>query len=452
MSEEKNEKKEATVAKKTFDALAAKVRILEAAVKRNTKFLEIFGNSDIDGDSEIGGSAKRQLLVVLLGCACIAAIAYGTTMSSLTAESGQDALMGLTANDSTNAEWTFGSESTGNDFVWNVSSTQPMNLDASGNLTLLGTLTSVGGSTFGDLTCDDLTVNSNAVVTGTTDLNAAVTSTNITMDTGSTLAAAILTIATSGDFNGAVTATNITTDAGSTLTANGLVDLNAATTATNITMDTGSTLAANIFTAGGAADFNAAMTATSITTDAGSTLTANGLVDLNAATTATNITMDAGSTLAANIFTAGGAADFNAAVTCTNLTADAGATVTLANLGSLNLSSSAVNVNGATTSGTMAGGLAMSGETTIDSRYAAVGPNVTAGIMVLSTNITSTSDTIQTNSFETAFAAPPVVVCTYTENPGAAEAPWVQNVTTTNFECTVVADKNFGYIAAGLRP
>ena len=41
------------------------------------------------------------------------------------------------------------------------------------------------------------------------------------MDAGSTLAASILTVATSADFNGAVTATNITLDAGSTLNLTG---------------------------------------------------------------------------------------------------------------------------------------------------------------------------------------------------------------------------------------
>ena len=87
-----------------------------------------------------------------------------------------------------------------------------------------------------------------------------------------------------------------------TLTVTNTTDLNAATTATNITMDAGSTLAAQILTVAGAADLNADSTATNITMDAGSTLAAQilsvaGAADLNADSTATNITMDAGSTL-----------------------------------------------------------------------------------------------------------------------------------------------------------
>jgi hypothetical protein len=378
-------------------------------------------------------------------------IAYGTTSSYLTAESGEDALMGLTANDGTNAEWSFGSESTGNDFVWNVSSTQPMNLDASGNLTILGTLTSSGASSFGDLTCDDLLVNSNSTFTGTIDANGVSTMTNITMVPGSPIAAQIFTAASTADFNAAMTATSITTDAGSTFTANGGVDLNAATTATNINMDTGSTLAANILTASGAVDFDALATVTNMTAVSGATwaaqiFSAAGAADFNAAMTATSITTDAGST-----FTANGGADFNAAVTCTNLSADSGATVTLANLASLDLNTSAINVNAVTTSGTMAGGLAMSGEATIDGKYAITGGDATTALMVQKAEITATVD-VETNSFAVAFGAVPTVICTYTEDPGDVRPIYVQNVTATNFEAVVASGKNFGYIAAGTRP
>ena len=97
-------------------------------------------------------------------------------------------------------------------------------------------------------------------------------------------------------------------------------------------------------------------------------------------------------------------------------------------------------------------GISTPGEATVDGKYAIVGGDASTGLMLQKAAITSSGATIQTNSFAVAFGAAPIVVCTYTEDPGSAEAPYVQSVTATNFECVVVADKNFGYIAVGTRP
>jgi cytoskeletal protein CcmA (bactofilin family) len=471
MSEEKTQKK--TALEKKVDSVAADLRRFKAKVDRIIKTAETQLGWDIDGDSEIGGSAKRQLLVVLLGCACIAAIAYGATVAGYIATESEDAVISLAADDADDTldTWTIEVEASGNDFTLNNGSgTEVFNLDTSGNLQIDGTLTSAGGSTFGDLTCDDLTVNSNAVVTGTTDLNGAVTSTNITMDTGSTLAANILTVGGTADFNAAITATNITTDAGSTVTLNsavdinstltttditvdvgsptvlgGTLDVNGATTATNITMDTGSTLAANILTVGGTADFNAAASFTNITTDSGSTSTFNGGADFNAAISCTNLTTDAGSTATFN-----GTIDANAAASMTNLTLVAGATYDGGDNNHTNIgiiSADALQPDGAAL--TLDTG---TGEATIDGKYAAVGPDATTPLMILQAAITAPNQTTQTNTFATAFGAAPIVTCTYTENPGDVRPLFVTSVSTTNFVANITADMNYGYIAVGQRP
>lgn len=107
-----------------------------------------------------------------------------------------------------------------------------------------------------------------------------------------------------------------------------------------------------------------------------------------------------------------------------------------------------LNASGATVTALSTG----TGEATVDGKYAVVGPDATSGLMVLAATITSTSDAPQTNSFATAFGAAPIVTCTYTEDPGDVQPLYVTNITTTNFVCTVTADKNFNYIAVGQRP
>ena len=91
-------------------------------------------------------------------------------------------------------------------------------------------------------------------------------------------------------------------------------------------------------------------------------------------------------------------------------------------------------------------------EVTIDSKYAVVGPDATTGLMIQSSNVTASALVLQTNTFTVAFGAAPIVSCTYTEDPGDVQPLYVTAVTTTNFVCTVTADKNFGYIAVGTRP
>jgi len=91
-------------------------------------------------------------------------------------------------------------------------------------------------------------------------------------------------------------------------------------------------------------------------------------------------------------------------------------------------------------------------EAAVDGKWAVVGPDASAGLMVLGAAITSTSDTLQTNAFATAFGGTPVVTVSYDEDPGGAEAPWVVSVNSTTLVVTTVADKDFSYIAVGARP
>jgi hypothetical protein len=87
--------------------------------------------------------------------------------------------------------------------------------DSSGNILLkLGSVVQVGSAGVPATVTAGAATNASLVVSGTTDLNGATTATNITMDTGSTLAAKTLTVATSADINAAMTATNITLDSG----------------------------------------------------------------------------------------------------------------------------------------------------------------------------------------------------------------------------------------------
>ena len=94
----------------------------------------------------------------------------------------------------------------------------------------------------------------------------------------------------------------------------------------------------------------------------------------------------------------------------------------------------------------------VSNEASVDSKFVAVGPNETTGLMVLGAAVTATADALQTNTFATAFGAAPIVVCTYTEDPGDVAPIFVTSTTASNFICQITADKNFQYIAIGARP
>jgi hypothetical protein len=100
-----------------------------------------------------------------------------------------------------------------------------------------------------------------------------------------------------------------------------------------------------------------------------------------------------------------------------------------------------------TSSGTLA-----SPEAEVDGKYAVVGGDATTGLMIQAASITSTSETIQTNTFATAFGVAPVCTVAYTEDPGSAEAPWIVSVSATEIVVTTIADKNYSYIAVGARP
>jgi hypothetical protein len=91
-------------------------------------------------------------------------------------------------------------------------------------------------------------------------------------------------------------------------------------------------------------------------------------------------------------------------------------------------------------------------EATVGSKYAAVGPNATTGLMIQTTNITMHAGTIWTNTWITAFGAAPVVMATYTEDPGDVRPIFVTSVTASNCLVNVTADKDFSLIAVGARP
>jgi hypothetical protein len=111
----------------------------------------------------------------------------------------------------------------------------------------------------------------------------------------------------------------------------------------------------------------------------------------------------------------------------------------------------AVNI-GSTSAGAMAMTLPAGMEANVDGKFAVVGGDATTALMVQKAAITSTADVLQTNSFAVAFGAAPIVVCTYTEDPGDVAPIFIVSVTTTNFVASVTADKNFGYVAVGTRP
>ena len=101
--------------------------------------------------------------------------------------------------------------------------------------------------------------------------------------------------------------------------------------------------------------------------------------------------------------------------------------------------------------GTLPAGV-VSAEFTIDGKYAAVGPNATAGLMLQTTNVTMHTGTVWTQTWQVVFGAAPVVTATYTEDPGDVRPIFVGSVTPSNCLVTVAADKNFALLAVGVRP
>jgi len=197
-------------------------------------------------------------------------------------------------------------------------STEVLTLGATANvtaskLTVTGTL-----DVNGLMTATNITLDAGAKLIGTTSLTLGSGSETVSIDSSD------WDIGTTGDMSGigAITA-NGAVDFQSTL------DVDGAMTCTNVTMDSGSTLAAYTVTVATSLDVNAPMTATNITTDAGSALSVGGTADFNGVVTSTNITMDTGSTLAAATLTVATSLDVNGAMTCTNVTVDSGSTVTL---------------------------------------------------------------------------------------------------------------------------
>jgi len=88
----------------------------------------------------------------------------------------------------------------------------------------------------------------------------------------------------------------------------------------------------------------------------------------------------------------------------------------------------------------------------VTSKYPVVGPDATTGLMTLAASVTAGAGATETNTFATAFGAAPVVVCTYTEDPGDVRPIFVTSVTASNFVANITADKNYSYVAIGQRP
>ena len=91
-------------------------------------------------------------------------------------------------------------------------------------------------------------------------------------------------------------------------------------------------------------------------------------------------------------------------------------------------------------------------EWTVDGKYSVVGGDATTGLMVLKGAVTSGTNATETVTFATVFGAAPIVMCTYTEDPGDVRPIFVTSVTASNFVANITADKNFGYVAVGTRP
>jgi len=95
--------------------------------------------------------------------------------------------------------------------------------------------------------------------------------------------------------------------------------------------------------------------------------------------------------------------------------------------------------------------VSFTGEAAVDGKYTIVGGDATTGLMLQKAAITATGTTM-TNTFAVIFGAAPIVVCSYTEDPGDVRPVFVTSVTATNFISTHASSINYGYIAVGTRP
>ena len=102
-----------------------------------------------------------------------------------------------------------------------------------------------------------------------------------------------------------------------------------------------------------------------------------------------------------------------------------------------------------TASETISGVYTYSAEPLFGTDWVVTGPDATTGLMIQAASITSTSSTLQTNTFATAFQSAPVCTVSYTEDAGSAEAPWIVSVSASAIVVTTIADKNYSYIAVG---
>jgi len=136
------------------------------------------------------------------------------------------------------------------------------------------------------------------------------------------------------------------------------------------------------------------------------------------------------------------------------ITGTNGATIENLSAGTLTITETTVDIDGASTASSYASdaGITAVTEVTIDSKYAVVGPDASTGLMVQGALVTSTAVPLQTNAFATVFGATPVVVASYSEDPGNSTNIYITTITVSNFLCTVEGDKNFSYIAIGARP
>jgi len=130
----------------------------------------------------------------------------------------------------------------------------------------------------------------------------------------------------------------------------------------------------------------------------------------------------------------------------TNIIIRSGGTVQIANEAG---TGDAALLNIDATATTISGTLAVTGETSVDGKYAVVGPDATTPQMVLAAAVTSTGTTM-TNTFATVFGAAPIVTLTYTES--ATTELYLGTVTASNFISFHESSKNYAYIAVGQRP
>ena len=172
-------------------------------------------------------------------------------------------------------------------------------------------------------------------------------------------------------------------------------------------------------------------------------------------------TLDASGATTAAALTMTGALEVGGVITNSDTTASSssgtGAIVTLGGIGAAKDIRSGSDIYAAddvivVDDVSVTGTVVVTEEVRIDGKWAITGGDATTALMVQKAAITSSAAGPQTNSFAVAFGAAPIVVCSYTEDPGDVRPLYVTLVTASNFVCTVTADKNFGYVAVGSRP